>query len=251
MNRRHGSCRGSWDTKCTEDTDICLVNNFHAICRGGSYWEADVEDPVLMSSYTPFGVACRYNSLNSVAHWGVLTVRVKPLRSRRKFLFCSVFTAQGQKPEVKICVSPARNVGWVNFLVSRCSAVAVFVHLVVTPRESTWYGHKTCLGRSNLRFACAGPQTRRVSAGQNLRFACRRATKNASRQVKMCVSLRETLQRISIGVFSLRRATKNARRVDFVQDRHVWMLRYGSWRGSTDKDAETWILIHGSCSGSV
>ena len=51
--RRHGSCKGSivvdarpwigdmapaeecresWDTKCTEDTDICLVNNFHAIC---------------------------------------------------------------------------------------------------------------------------------------------------------------------------------------------------------------------------
>ena len=60
MNRRHGSCRGPCDTKCTEDTNICLVNDFHAICRGGSYWEADVKDP-LMSSYTLFGVACRYN----------------------------------------------------------------------------------------------------------------------------------------------------------------------------------------------
>ena len=45
-----------WDTKCTEHTDICLVNNFHAIC-----WEADVKDPLLMSSCTLFGVACRYN----------------------------------------------------------------------------------------------------------------------------------------------------------------------------------------------
>ena len=63
MNRRHDSCRGSWDTKCTEDTNICFVNNFPAICRGGSYWEADVKDLLLMSSYTLFGVACRYNFL--------------------------------------------------------------------------------------------------------------------------------------------------------------------------------------------
>ena len=54
-------CRGSWDAKCTEDTGICLVNNFHAICGGGSYWEADVKDPLLISSYTLFGVACLYN----------------------------------------------------------------------------------------------------------------------------------------------------------------------------------------------
>ena len=79
--RRCGSCRGSilvdattWigDMAPAEDLEIrsvqktqtyCLVNvnHFHAICRGGSYWEADVKDPLLMSSYTLFGVACRYN----------------------------------------------------------------------------------------------------------------------------------------------------------------------------------------------
>ena len=36
-------------------------------------------------------------SPNSVSHWGVLTVRVKPLRSRCKFLSPSFFTAQGHK----------------------------------------------------------------------------------------------------------------------------------------------------------
>ena len=60
MNRRHDSCRGSWDTKCTENTNICLLNTFPVICRGASYWEADVKDLLLLSSYTLFGVACRY-----------------------------------------------------------------------------------------------------------------------------------------------------------------------------------------------
>ena len=77
--RRCGSCRGSilvdgttWIGDMTpaedlemrsaqKDTNICLVNNFPAICRGGSYWEADVKDLLLTSSYTLFGVACRYN----------------------------------------------------------------------------------------------------------------------------------------------------------------------------------------------
>ena len=36
-------------------------------------------------------------SPNSVAHWGVLTVGAKPLRSRCKFSAPSVFTAQGHK----------------------------------------------------------------------------------------------------------------------------------------------------------
>ena len=36
-------------------------------------------------------------SPNSVSHWGVFTVRVKPLRSRCKFSVCSLFTAQGHK----------------------------------------------------------------------------------------------------------------------------------------------------------
>ena len=123
-------------------------------------------------------------------------------------------------PEVKICVSPARNRGSDFFFASRCSAVAIFVHSVVTPRESTSSGQKMRLRRS--KFA----------------FRLRRATKNASRQFKICVSparntrsdcfpcagphktrlrsskfafrLRETLPRISAGLFSLRRATQNA-----------------------------------------
>ena len=36
-------------------------------------------------------------SPNSVSHWGVLTVRVKPLRSRCFFLSASFFTAQGHR----------------------------------------------------------------------------------------------------------------------------------------------------------
>ena len=95
-----------------------------------------------------------------------------------------------------------------------------FVHPVLTPRESTSSGQKMRLRRS--KFA----------------FRLRRATKNASRQFKICVSparntrsdcfpcagphktrlrsskfafrLRETLPRISAGLFSLRRATQNA-----------------------------------------
>ena len=92
--RRCGSCRGSilvdaktwigdmapaedpWDTKCTQDTDICLVNNFHAICSGGSYWEADVKDPLLMSSYTLFEVACQFRPNLNVKWKKVITVRL-------------------------------------------------------------------------------------------------------------------------------------------------------------------------------
>ena len=120
-------------------------------------------------------------------------------------------------PEVKICVSPAPNSGRETFLASRCGD---FVHPVLTPRESTSSGQKMRLRRS--KFA----------------FRLRRATKNASRQFKICVSparntrsdcfpcagphktrlrsskfafrLRETLPRISAGLFSLRRATQNA-----------------------------------------
>ena len=44
-----------------------------------------------------FDVPTNHTSPNSVAHWGVLTVRVKPLRSRCKFLSPSFFTAQGHK----------------------------------------------------------------------------------------------------------------------------------------------------------
>ena len=61
-------------------------------------------------------------------------------------------------PEVKICVSPARNVCPEFFLASRCSAVEIFVHLVVTPRESTDLDTRCVSGGQNLRFACAGPQ---------------------------------------------------------------------------------------------
>ena len=89
----------------------------------------------------------------------------------------------------------ARNVGPENFLASRCSAVAIFVPLVVTPCASTWYGHKTCLGRSNLRFACAGLQKMRLSRSK-FAFRLREtlgltvfSAQNASPEVKIWVSL--------------------------------------------------------------
>ena len=90
-----------------------------------------------------------------------------------------------------------------NFLASRCSAVAIFVHLVVTPRESTliW--------------------TQNASREVKFAFRLRRATKNSSRQVKICVSParntkaeragpHKTRLRRSKFAFRLRRATKNA-----------------------------------------
>ena len=94
------------------------------------------------------------------------------------FLAPSFFTAQGHRKrdsggqnlrfacaklraEILFCVSLKRR--------------GDFVHPVVTPRESTSSGQKMRLRRS--KFA----------------FRLRRATKNASRQLKICVRLRETL----------------------------------------------------------
>ena len=87
--RRCGSCRGSilvdattWigdmapaedlEIRSVQKTQTCLVNNFHAICCGSLYWEADVQDPLLMSSYTLFWVACRDNfwhSYSGILFW--------------------------------------------------------------------------------------------------------------------------------------------------------------------------------------
>ena len=210
-----------------------------------------------------------------MAHWGVLTVRA--FRSRCKFLSCSFFLRRATKnatPEVKICVSPARNVGWVFFLASRCSAVAIFVHLAVTPRESTWYGHKTRLGGLvKFAFRLRRATTKNVLAGQNLRFAgakhlvglfsMRRAAQNASPEVKICASpARNAPADLGQIVFP---AQGHAKRVSggqnlrFAcagpQNRMIRMLRHESetWilqKLLRNKDAETWTRRHGSCRGA-
>ena len=86
--------------------------------------------------------------------------------------------------------------------------MAIFVHLVVTPRESTDLDTRCVSGGQNLRFACAGPQkmhlgsskfafrlretlgrtvfpaqghTKRVSGAQNLRFACAKRSHDLGR----------------------------------------------------------------------
>ena len=134
------------------------------------------------------------------------------------------YCAGPQKPRLrrsKFGVSPAPNGGWENFLASRCSAVAIFVHLVVPPRESTCYGNKTRLGRLNLRFACAGPQkmrrivfpaqgqTKRVSGGQNMRFACAKRSRGSRPDCFPCAGPHKTRLRRSKFGFRLRRATKS------------------------------------------
>ena len=93
-------------------------------------------------------------------------VGVKSLRSRCKFLFCSVFIAQDKKnatSEVK----------------GECFGALLwrhgdFIHLVVTPREFTWY--ILHLGRSNLCFACSKHLVR-----------LHKATQKASPEVEICV----------------------------------------------------------------
>ena len=61
---------------------ICLVNNFPAICRGASYWEADVKGLLLLSSYTLFGVACRYNFKKNIFKYVFLIDSKKTPKSR-------------------------------------------------------------------------------------------------------------------------------------------------------------------------
>ena len=155
-------------------------------------------------------------------------------------------------PEVKICVSPARNVCWEFFLASRCSAVAIFVHLVVTPRESTDLDTRCVSGGKNLRFACAGPQkmhlgsskfafrlretlgrtvfpaqghTKRVSGAQNLRFACAKRSRGSRPVCFPCAGPHKTRLRRSKFAFRLRRATKSDDKDAIRHESETWILQ--------------------------
>ena len=68
----------------------CLFNTFPVICRGASYWEADVKDLLLLSSYTLFGVACRYNFWK--VHWNSGWLIINLLDSKT-FLTCQFWGA--------------------------------------------------------------------------------------------------------------------------------------------------------------
>ena len=118
------------------------------------------------------------------------------------------------------------------FSASRCGAVAVFVDPVVTPCEFTCYGHKTRLGRLNLRFACAGPEKMRLGRSKfafrlretlgrtvflaqghtkrvNLRFACAKRSRGSRPDCFPRARPHKTRLRRSKFAFRLRRATKS------------------------------------------
>ena len=172
-------------------------------------------------------------------------------------------------PEVKICVSPARNVCWEFFLASRCSAVAILfirLWLLVNPLH---LDRRCVSGGQNLRFACA-----KHSVGL---FSLRRATQNASPELKNCVSpARNAPADLGRTVFPAQGHAKRVlggQNLRFAcagpQNRMIRMLydmppRHGSCRSSWDiymedmdlaevpeiyMDVETWIRRHGSCRG--
>ena len=106
-----------------------------------------------------------------------------------------------------------------KFLASRFSGVAIFVHLVVTLCESACCGQKTPL-RDQICVSLAQGH-KKMRLGSSKVAVClherlgrtvflRTATQNASPKSKFAFRLRETLLRISAGLFSLRRATQNA-----------------------------------------
>ena len=117
-------------------------------------------------------------------------------------------------------------------------------------------GHQKCVAAGqNLRFACA-----KHSVGL---FSLRRATQNASPEVKICVSpARNAPADLGRTVFP---AQGHAKRVSGgqnlrfacagAQNRMIRMRRHESetWilqKLLRYKDAETWIRRHGSCRGS-
>ena len=148
-----------------------------------------------------FSISLFFFSPNSVSHWGVLTVRVKPLRSRCFFLSPSFFTAQGHRKRhsggqnlrfacakpwlgiffLRLAVAPWRfcssgcESSWIHFIWTEDASPEV--KICVSPAQ----GHKKCISAvQNLRFACA-----KHSVGL---FSLRRATQNASPELKICVS---------------------------------------------------------------
>ena len=120
---------------------------------------------------------------------------------RSKFAFRLRRATKNASPEVKICVSPAQGH-------KKCISAVVFPAQGHTKRVS---------GAQNLRFACAkrsrgsrpdcfpcaGPHKTRLRSSK-FAFRLRRATKSDDKDAS------ETLPRISAGLFSLRRATQNA-----------------------------------------
>ena len=109
---------------------------------------------------------------------------------RSKFAFRLRRATKNASPEVTICVSPAQGH-------KKCISAVVFPAQGHTKRVS---------GAQNLRFACAGPQKMHLGSC----FPCAGPHKTRLRSSKFAFRLRETLPRISAGLFSLRRATQNA-----------------------------------------
>ena len=184
------------------------------------------------------------SSPNSVAHWGVLTVGVKPLRSRRKFSVCSFFTAQGHKK---------RDSGGQNLRFA-CAKRLLGKFFGVSLKRR---GDFRSSGRDSSWLHMIWTQ----DASREVKFAfrLRRATKNASWQVKICVSPAQNTRSTVFPAQGNTKRVSGGQNLRFAcarpQNRMIRMLRHESetWilqKLLRYKDAETWIGRHGSCRGS-
>ena len=223
-----------------------------------------------------------YFSPNSVSHWGVLTVRVKPLRSRCFFFVLLVFYCAGpQKTRLRrskfafrlretvarifflrLAVAPWRfcssgsDSSWIHFIWTEDASPEV--KICVSPARNA----PTDLGRTV--FPAQG-HTKRISGGQNLRFACAGAE---NRMLRMLRHESETwiLQSFLRYIWMLRHGSGDMDLAEDPEIQRCWDMNAKTWIGHMDlaEDLEirrcwdmnptTWPYIriqrHGSCRGS-
>ena len=226
MNRRHGTCRGSWDIKIlrhgsgdmdlAEDPEIHMdAENWirrHGSCRGS--WEKDAETWIRRHG------SCR-------GSWDIRMLRHESGDMVLAEITWDTKMLRHESEDVGLVEDPEIQIWWdMNVEIWILQGIHIGgCDMIGHMEPETWILQRTLTYKD-------------AEIGIRRHRSCR-----GSWDTKM---LKHESEAVDLAGDSATWSRRNGS-CKWSCDTKIWIRRHGSCRGSWEKDAETWIRRHGSC----